>query len=218
MTQRLAAGLDRQTFANRPERDATSGGLRSALRDGSRMAHDQLDTGFSSLDLGYDGDYAVFLLAHEQGLRWIFDHIDRAAPIPTAQALMPAMLDALGNDIMALGHQPLPQNPSDNAVLLCPWAVDYVVLGSRLGTEVLRRRRAAAVASAQTHTPADSYFALPFDAAMWREFCVMASQVCDRDPVAKRAIADTKACFAAFDLSLTQSRRHMSRAPTEHML
>lgn len=76
-------------------------------------------------------------------------------------------------------------------------AVDHIVLGSRLGTAVLRRAWQAA--SDSRVQAASRYFSLPGMSASWRSHTRDLTSRSPTGPDAERVISDTKALYHLFE-------------------
>lgn len=105
---------------------------------------------------------AAFVSIHEAA----FATLHNSAPHATTAAQTADLVARLGRDRAALDVPPLPSSP---AKPLDANAVDYIVLGSRLGTRVLRKRWAASDDIAVLR--ADAYFTAPEKPDAWRDFC-----------------------------------------------
>lgn len=110
------------------------------------------------------------------------------------------LIDRSGHDLDTL-DQPRP------AVLqtlpLDSRAIDYTVLGSRLGNRVLSRfwRKS----EDPVVQKADAYFSAPDALALWKEFCKVAAAVPADAPQNGHIVRDANSVFALFDSALTES-------------
>ncbi|SDE61233.1 hypothetical protein [Limimaricola pyoseonensis] len=164
--------------------------LRRRLKSDLAPVHDRLDALFSGFDLRDPDDLGGFLAAH----RLAFAAIRPAPGGATGGALLDRMTAALDADLAALGRAPGPALPL--LELREPLAQDYVLLGSRLGTQVLARRWAEG-RDPRART-AGRYLSLPPMAAEWRGFCEMADRLPGDDARAAAVLAEAAALFALF--------------------
>lgn len=164
--------------------------LRSRLREDLAPRHERLDACFSRFDLTTRPGLSGFLAAH----RAAFAAIRPAPGGLTGQALLDRMIAALDTDLDRLGHESLPTLAPCR--LSQPMAQDYVLLGSRLGSQLLRRRWEAG-RDPELHA-AGSYLSLPPMAAEWRAFCLRASAQPGLGTEADRVIAEAGGLFDLF--------------------
>lgn len=105
------------------------------------------------------------------------------------------MVNGLQRDLKSVStDHALPEAtlPSD----LEPLAIDYMVAGSRLGTNILRKSWAAAVNPLVLQ--ADGYFGLPIDPSLWQETCQALAVVPTNSSHADAITADTRILFQLF--------------------
>jgi heme oxygenase len=107
--------------------------LRSILRDCTAAAHQRTDEAMSAADLTTRAGLSGFLSVHHAALAVIEPFLANTA----YQA--PKRVELLEADLAVLGAPP-PEAADDLPTSLPPLGVAYVVAGSALGTEVLRRR------------------------------------------------------------------------------
>ena len=138
--------------------------LRERLRAGTRAHHEDVDAAFSQLDLRERDGLASFLSAQGAALQAIRCASGRHAA--EAGALRDEMLAAAEADFRHLGYR---AERAPTPVDLHPTAVLYILLGSALGAQVLRRRWLAS--GDPLVQGAGAYFGLPLRAAAWRLFC-----------------------------------------------
>ncbi|WP_339107759.1 hypothetical protein [Thioclava sp. GXIMD4216] len=184
--------------------------LRDALRQRLTPAHDALDRAFSALDLGIDADYAVFLRAHRQALGRMQAATD-TDPAPeqmAGSALIRRLLAALEADLAPFtGHAlcgDAPQSQNTAPLRLHPLARDYVLFGSRLGTQVLARRRREALVQQGRDAVPSQYLEHVFDPRLWQNYVHQTSQISVENPQTESIIADAEQCFEWFALALSQ--------------
>lgn len=182
---------------------ASSVSLRDRLRVDTRAAHAGLDAALAGLDLREADGLSVFLAVQYGALATLHcaDGPDRAE----AEALSAQLRAALGADLEALGHDP--RGPAVPPLTADATAVLYILLGSRLGTQVLARHwRAGALGRARG---AGRYFDLDPRKEAWRAFCLRAGAEPPDGPRAGRVTADAAAIFDHFGAvlaDLLQSR------------
>jgi hypothetical protein len=107
--------------------------------------------------------------------------------------MLQALSAAANTDLDTLG---LPRPAATTLRPVRPLAVDYVVLGSRLGTRVLRRTWLAG--KDPRVLAANLYFSQPEHTDLWRTLCGGLSQMPGNDPAAQVVLDDVKALFALF--------------------
>ncbi|WP_194134277.1 hypothetical protein [Salipiger mangrovisoli] len=158
--------------------------LRDALRSATSGPHQRLDMELSRLDLAKAGDLRAFCEVQRRG----FSRLGEACGWDAAEASI-ALRDTLQALEHDLGPQALPGPGLD--LPLHSDAVAYLVLGSQLGTAVLRRSLPEA--------PQDGFFALPGDRAAWRAFCLRLGMQTDDSPEAQRVLRDAIRAFSIFE-------------------
>lgn len=178
-----------------------AGGLRARLRDALAPDHERVDAAYGALDLARAGDLALFVAAHRLALHGL-DARTEDRPGDEPRHMPPGALGdlvrRLDRDASALGLDPLaavtPSGPPIPAL-----AADYVVLGSRLGARVLRRRwEAGAVARG-----AGRYLCAPPPTGAWRALCLDLSARPAEGAEAERVVRGARAAFALFEGALT---------------
>lgn len=164
---------------------------RKSLRELTQTDHLMVDEAISGLDISKPSDLAQFLSIHLT----CFHAMARASQDAATIARLDAMTSRIERDLETLGQpaQPVPASPSGR---LDPLALDYVLEGSRLGTQVLKRRWAAS--TDPTVQRADAYFTLHADKLRWRATCDALAAVDPESPRASRITGDTRALFQLF--------------------
>lgn len=164
--------------------------LRHRLRQDLAPRHARLDAFYSEFDLTMPPGLGGFLAAHRAAFAAI-------RPVPgghVGQPLLDRMIAAIDRDLGALGHEPAPALAA--LTLTSAVAQDYVLLGSRLGSQLLRRRWS------ETRDPraatAGTYLSLPPMGAAWRAFCDDAAARPGQGTVADSALAQAGALFDLF--------------------
>lgn len=179
--------------------DTPEDSLRLLLRRGTSVAHEGLDRRAARLDLACRDDLGIFLAMQEAAFAALSDA--GAAGRAASAAILREIAEAARSDLATLGAPRIaaPRAPSG----LHPVAVDYVVLGSRLGTRVLRQ---IWIASADPQVRAASrYFGLPALGAEWRAHCAMTRALAPAGPEAETILSDANAIFGVFAAALTVS-------------
>ncbi|MEY8883365.1 biliverdin-producing heme oxygenase [Donghicola sp. XS_ASV15] len=137
--------------------------LLQRLRDESRSAHEALDQSFLPFQKNPAEHLKPFLAAQMAGLTALSTAV-RTSPDRETLGLISEMLDRLEQDCRHYGLSvPVVRHKRE----LHPVALSYLVIGSRLGTEVLRRKL---MESELDHVPL--YFAPQEYKAIWRELCL----------------------------------------------
>jgi heme oxygenase len=108
--------------------------FRSALRDATRTEHRALDESMSSLDLSSAAGYAAFLQIHVAALQLLRPDF-RAEDRQEFDLLIQCARDDLGASV-----GPLPQHDEASGDYARALGISYVVRGSRLGAQFLRKR------------------------------------------------------------------------------
>ena len=135
--------------------------LRDRLRQETTEDHDRVDALFGTLDLKAPHPLGQFLAAHRAG----FAAMHNAMPDETGfvgRDMLSEMIAAIDTDLTVL-NTPAP------VLATAPFsfeALDHIVLGSRLGTAVLKREWSAS--NDPLVTRASHYFSLPGRGDLWR--------------------------------------------------
>ncbi|WP_176556253.1 hypothetical protein [Rubellimicrobium rubrum] len=162
--------------------------LRDRLRADTAFRHDCVDRAYSALDLTQPDDLRTFLRTQLTVLCDMSCRPSRHSAAATA--LASRMADALRADLRALGGTPV---GSGGARPLHGTAVLYMLLGSSLGTQVLRRRWLGA--SNPAVAAADRYFGLAAPQGAWRALCEELAGRSPHGPEADRIVQDADALF-----------------------
>ncbi|MEM8827025.1 MAG: hypothetical protein AAGD40_08910 [Pseudomonadota bacterium] len=115
-----------------------SSGLRARLRAETRADHDITEAAFARFDIRTAEGLAGFLAAHHRATGAVLDAIegqlpDGFSPPPDARAMLAADLAALGHGV------PPPMAPVAATAPAAPVGLIYVLAGSRLGNQMIRR-------------------------------------------------------------------------------
>ncbi|WP_200809626.1 hypothetical protein [Aquimixticola soesokkakensis] len=192
MTNKTIHDLQPASPEPRARRDAaqTEATFRHRLRRETAVQHAQTEDAFAPFMADPQPHLAWFLAAQRAGLVAVFDSRE-VASTPGCTALMAQLTDRLDADLAQLGARCVATPPDSG---LDPLAVDYLVLGSRLGTEVMRRQ----LWPQDTGALPPSYF-LGGDARdLWRAHCSALDAIAPQSPRAERVIFDSRRGFALF--------------------
>ena len=170
------------------QKSAAQPSLRTRLRGDLAETHAQLDETLSRLDLRERGDYGLFLMLHRRAFGGIV-----AQAAATAEDLA-ATLEALDQDIAALGLSPAGDGDRLDVAGL---ALDYVFLGSRLGTKVLRRHWQSAEDPAVR--AAGAYFEMAPRTGGWSALLQDLASRPAEGAETDRIVADAGLIFARFE-------------------
>ncbi|MGR3625295.1 MAG: hypothetical protein ACU0A0_03290 [Limimaricola sp.] len=179
--------------------------LRSRLKRDLVARHERLDACFSRFDLTTRPGLSGFLAAH----RTAFAAIRPASGGLTGGPLLGRMIAAIDADLGVLGHAP-GAGPAPLR-LTRSMAQDYVLLGSRLGSQLLRRRWAAA--RDPRLRSAGTYLSLPPMARDWRAFCDRAGALPGEGTEADKVVCEAGQLFDLF-LAAGQVDAQSFAAPT----
>ncbi|MFQ6551918.1 biliverdin-producing heme oxygenase [Aestuariibius insulae] len=171
--------------------------LRERLRRDLQDEHEALDRKISTLDLTQIHGYRAFLAIHYIALRGL----QTDAP----QAMLGDMIDALGTDLDAMGA---PTLPTLAPLSVHTVALDYMLIGSRLGTQVLRKRWLAATDPRVTAN--GCYFALPAQGRAWGALTKALGAMNGSDERAAQIVADARALFLRFSTSYDRVQTSLS--------
>ncbi|MFQ6548435.1 biliverdin-producing heme oxygenase [Aestuariibius sp. 2305UL40-4] len=170
------------------QKSALAESLRTRLRRDLAVVHERLDQAISRLDLTARADYGVFLVLHRQAFGGL------TAPGAATAPDLADTLAALDLDIAALGLRPTEDR---DAMEVAGLALDYVFLGSRLGTKVLRRHWQAALDPVVRG--AGAYFALPPRKDGWSTLLQDLAARPANGTEADRIVTDAGRIFARFE-------------------
>lgn len=171
--------------------DQQSPGFRVSLRGALRNSHDRVDATYSALDFGSVEDIGLFFRSHRSAFAAIGGAEGDVA------RLLARLIAALDADLAALGSR----GPADlgKAAPVHPLAAAHIVLGSRLGSKVLRQvwlRRAP-----PELRRADRYFSTPSDPARWRAHCRELDAIDAPSRASERIARDCDTLFRLFETS-----------------
>lgn len=144
-----------------PSQDLT-GNLRDDLRHATGPAHLRLDTRIMELEVATRSGLVTFLRGSASALQTLAPVLD-SVPLPSCTPLR----DAIAEDLSYLGVQPDPP-PAGGLYLDANGALGayYVIAGSRLGAQVLKRHHAKS--TDPSILGADRYLTAPTGLGMWK--------------------------------------------------
>ena len=178
-------------------RRVCASGFRSALRRATANEHLATETLFAPF-LNDASRRLGWYLAVQRSALWA---LMQGCPPESAgcTASVMELVSRLDGDLAAMGVMPRATPAPDR---LDPLAVDYLVFGSRLGTEVIRRQIFG-------DTPVDdvpTYFRAKPRPDLWRIHCVSLDRIDPQSTRASRITRDVKTGFAVFDRAAQEQR------------
>ncbi|CAN0586364.1 unnamed protein product, partial [Ectocarpus sp. 12 AP-2014] len=173
--------------------DRSDGGLRKHVRSALKSDHDRVDAKFGCLDIQDRSDLATFLQTHRAAFHALLTSGAALEGRIKAQHLKD-LIQALEADLSAL-HVPMLGPHS-----YCDLAVDHIVLGSRLGTAILRDKWL--MSQDRQVRQARSYFAQPQFKEEWRGHCMHLSLMQENDVAGQHLIEDARRLFVLFESAL----------------
>lgn len=166
--------------------------LRQRLRVETAKNHRRVDMLFSTLELTEPKPLGIFLAAHHAGFLAALNAIGDKQ-ISVGQALLEEMVNALDRDLNHLGRNA----PMIEVEPVCSEAIDHIVLGSRLGTAVLRKQWSAS--TNPKVLSASHYFSLPSHTSVWRAHTEKLSEMPANSVLADAIIEDTRSLYRLFE-------------------
>ncbi len=173
-------------------------GFRARLRAETFADHQVLDDLFASVDLVHRDGLRLFAQTHHAA----FDVLYRNHKTSDWARVLQEMRANLVADLNVLGAQPLKIDHT-NFPTIHPIALEYILVGSRMGTAVLRKRWGQS--SDPLVLAAGHYFSADAWTYNWRETCTRLSAVPTDTGVADEIVADTKRCFGLFSFAFKQA-------------
>lgn len=177
-----------------------TGSLRARLRSDTRAQHEALDAAMARLDLSKPAGLGDFLAVQHAAMSGLACDEGAGSSAPDraeVSAVSAEMLAALADDLAAL-DRPLP-GPAAR-LSADPTAVLYILLGSRLGTQVMARHWAASAEGAAR--AAGRYLTLDPRREAWRAFVQRSGDAPGTGPDADRLVADARAIFGHYAATL----------------
>lgn len=164
--------------------------LRTRLRSDTRVSHNDLDRKVSQFDLTTPFGFVSFLHMQSAALRSIAPRAERS----DAKEGISDLLSRAESDLRAIGAS------HDVGTMdigpLHPLAIDYVIAGSRLGTQVLRKRWRATKDPNVRH--ADAYFSAPNYIEIWKSFCGASDRLSAVGEIADQIVGDADLIFKLY--------------------
>ena len=164
--------------------------LRARLRTDTRTSHEELDREVSSFDLTRPDGFACFLRMQATALNTLRGNIMSQA----SAEMVCDLLERAEADLRQLGY-PVDERQMKLDVVH-PMAIDYVIAGSRLGTQILKKRWFSAT-DAKVRSAA-SYFCAPSYIEAWAAFRANAEKMPSTGPLADQIIRDTDRIFQIY--------------------
>lgn len=165
-------------------------GFRHLLRQSTAETHERTEAVFACF-LDAPQEYLTgYLAAQRSALGAMQAKSDSAAP-PRCFDILNDLLARLDHD---LPHTHLPPMFADSLSPLDPLAVDYLVLGSRMGTEVIRRR---CFPTAELND-IPTYFTQASHADIWHAHCADLDSLDPLSDRAARVLRDAEVGFRIF--------------------
>ena len=165
--------------------------LRQRLAEDLASTHERLDGLVSLFDLETKSGVTSFILMHEAALKQLSD-----AKLSDATAQMVTdLLHRAQADLSTLqvAQLTLAKTKTEN---LHPLAVTYVISGSRLGAEVLKKRWLGSEAAKDRH--GEAYMLAPRHIDVWQSFVKEASDMPATSEVADQIVEDAATVFALY--------------------
>ena len=168
--------------------------FRHVLRQATRDDHDCVDAVLSGVDIRCADGFRRFLLIHREGFGTMLALADPRGEASWRLRTLTARIDA---DLRSLGVGPeVAGHAGDAQGTVDALALDYMIEGSRLGSQVLARHWAGARDPLVKR--ADAYFSLPPAPERWRAVCAALSAIDADSPRAAAIVADTGRLFGIF--------------------
>ena len=181
--------------------DRNEGGLRKLVRSALQEDHARVDAQFAMLDIQTRLGLATFLQTHRAAFMAL---LESGAPLDgrIKETHLDDIIRALDQDLKALRVPILRFSPPKYAYDTL--AVDHIVLGSRLGTAVLRGKWL--MSQDRQVRQARSYFAQPQYKDEWRAHCMHLSSMDAGDAAGLKMIEDARRLFVLFESALDACR------------
>lgn len=174
--------------------DPNEGDLRKHVRSALKDDHARVDASFAQLDIQDRNGLATFLQAHRAAFYAMLTS-GSAFKGRIKDVHIQDLVRAIDCDLKAL-RVPVLHVPNDRHSY-CDLAVDHIVLGSRLGTAILRAKWLMSQDHQVRH--ARSYFAQPLFKDEWRGHCMHLSSMPQNDVAGQKLIDDARRLFNLFE-------------------
>lgn len=168
-------------------RKLTQASLRARLRADTRLAHEQLDEEVSRFDLTTPIGFLCFLTMQSAALQTL----SALQVSAKAGAMIRDVLERAALDLRQLGSS-TQQSPAAIEPVH-PLAIDYAIAGSRLGSQLLKKRWQAAT-DPQVRR-ASAYFSAPSYIEMWASFCNTTEAMSSSGTLANQIVQDADRIF-----------------------
>lgn len=161
--------------------------LRARLRMDTHLAHERLDEEVSRFDLTTPYGFLCFLSMQSSA----FQTLSALELSAQTSAMMRDLSERAARDLRHLGS--LTQKPAATIEPVHPLAIDYAIAGSRLGSQLLKKRWQSAT-DPQVRR-ASAYFSAPSYIKMWTSFCETTAAMPAAGPFADQIVRDAGRIF-----------------------
>lgn len=165
--------------------------LRQRLARDLASTHQRLDDLVSLFDLETKTGVTSFILMHEAALK----QLSETQLSDAARTMVNDLLHRAQADLDAMQVAPLTPEPTKTDDLH-PLAVTYVIAGSRLGAEVLKKRWLGSEAAKDGH--GEAYMLAPRHIEVWQSFVKDASEMPATSDLADKIVKDAAAVFELY--------------------
>lgn len=166
--------------------------FREVLKHETHSHHARVDDALSALNLAQPADLARFLSIHQLCFQAM---IPVAAEGSKTWAYLTEMDARIATDLAQLA-QPRTTETLDDLAETDPLALDYMIEGSRLGSQILKRRWTAS--EDKCVQAANAYFTLKPTQGRWRQVCDELAAIATPSARASKITADTRGLFDMF--------------------
>ena len=165
----------------------TQTSLRARLRADTRLAHEQLDQEVSRFDLTTPNGLLRFLSMQSAALQTL-----SASEVSSQMgAMIRDLIERAALDLRQLESST--QKPAAAIEPVHPLAIEYAIAGSRLGSQLLKKRWQAAT-DPQVRR-ACAYFSAPSYTDTWARFCDTTETMSSTGPLADQIVRDANRIF-----------------------
>lgn len=168
----------------------TQNNLRARLRSDTRLAHERLDEEVSRFDLTTPHGLLCFLNMQCCAL----ETLSALEVYAATDVVIESLLERATLDLRILGSGP--QEAPYDLEPVHPLAIDYAIAGSRLGSQLLKKRWQAAT-DPQVRR-ASAYFSAPSYIDGWASFCDTAEAMSSASRLADQIVRDADRIFQMY--------------------